>query len=70
MKNAIIIFVLAALMLSLFSGIVAEEVTADETYVHHSNEHSNEHSDGPGESTEGNTETQNRAVQCSRNKDN
>ena len=46
MKNVIAIVVLAVVMLSLFSGIVAEEVEADENY----NDHSQEISPGPGES--------------------
>ena len=62
MKNAIAIVVLAVMMLSLFSGIVAEEVEADENYI----DHSEEYSDGPGEPP---TDTQDRVEPRTRNKD-
>jgi hypothetical protein len=66
MKNAIAIVVLAVMMLSLFSGIVAEEVEAGgggENYI----DHSKEISDGPGEAPDDN---QDRVEPRTRNKDN
>ena len=62
MKHAIAIIVLAVMMLSLFSGIVAEEVEADENYE----DHSQEYSDGPGDPPAG---TQDRVEPRTRNKD-
>ena len=51
MKSSIAIVVLAVMMLSLFGGIMTEEVEAgsgDENYI----DNSSEYSDGPGESPE------------------
>jgi len=48
MRNAVALLVLAVVMLSLFCGVVAEDVEADENY----NDHSKENSTGPGEPPE------------------